>query len=96
MADQPKPPLDKLRDAVLTMDLYSQTAFDRIEAIASVTRAAAAQMLTETRPGFQRGFLLDLGKTLETIEHLASEAQNDINCAAEDVGCAYKEEPSAG
>jgi hypothetical protein len=77
--------LSELKSAVRTMDRHSQVAFDEIEALAEVADAALTQVdTTKVRT--------HLRTLMGSISYKAQDAMNEINSAAERVGCNYKED----
>jgi hypothetical protein len=80
--------IQKLREAVNTMDAHSQEAFEEIGAIA---RLALRSM---TLPNEPRSFD-DIATALKAICARADEAMNGINCEAESVGCNYVTAPKS-
>lgn len=79
----------ELHGVIEEMDRQSQFTFDRIQALVSVSRKAIDQLTDELPRSAARAFLFDLDRTLEMIRDIAAEADNDINAAAEKVGCNY-------
>ncbi|WP_367155645.1 hypothetical protein [Methylomonas sp. HYX-M1] len=75
----------RLQNAIIDMDSQAQTGFDEIEAIASLVLSAMES--PERYPDDE-----DIAQALIVIMHKASEIKNDINYAAEVVGCNYKDE----
>ena len=71
----------KLRDAVETMDGYSQSGFEEISAI-----AALALIALETPAGHRN--IESIARALMAIKSKAQDIQNIINCEAGNVGCA--------
>jgi hypothetical protein len=74
--------IEKLREAVRTMDANSQWAFEEIGAIA---RLALRSMTPPNEPRAAN----DIAIALKAIWARADEAMNGINCEAESVGCNY-------
>jgi len=74
--------LQKLREAVSTMDAYSQEAFKEIGAIA---RLALRCMTLPNEPRAAD----DIATALKAICARADEAMNGINAEAESVACNY-------
>lgn len=79
----------KLHSTIEDMDERSQEAFERIQALASVSRKAIEKLADELPVSAERAFLFDLDRTLEMIRDIADDAENEINGAAEKVGCNY-------
>lgn len=83
-ATQKSTNLHAMHCAVEHIDGVSQHAFSKIGALASVLLA-----LLERPDAVKR--LEEVACTLEAIRNMADEAQSDINCHAEDVGCNFKD-----
>jgi hypothetical protein len=76
--------LSELESAVRTMDRHSQVAFEEIEALAEVACAALTQADTPKVRTHLRALM-------DSISYKAQDAMNEINWAAEKVGCNHKE-----
>lgn len=72
---------ENLKTRITEIDGLSQEGFDKIKAIANLTRH---KLEHSTLDVFE---LEDLINSLLVIRDIASESMNAINCAAEDVGC---------
>ena len=71
----------KLRDAVETIDSFSQHGFEEISAIATL-----ALIALETPAGHRN--IESIARALMAIKSKAQDIQNIINCEAGNVGCA--------
>lgn len=74
--------VQKLRNAVETMDCLSQEGFSKISSIAKLLLASF-----ETPEGHL--CLNEAAGALRTISGVADDIENSINATAEDVGCNY-------
>ena len=79
----------QLQGTIEGMDERSQEGFERIQSLVSVCRKALDKLTDELPVGAERAFLFDLDRTLEMIRDIAADAENEINGAAEKVGCNY-------
>jgi DUF3077 family protein len=73
---------DEILDVVRTMDMHSQAAFDRIEALANMALKLLQLPETYRNPD-------DLAEALKTIRYTAMDIRNIVNCEAESVGSHY-------
>lgn len=72
--------LERLRDAIRSMDAISQEGFSRIEALARITL-----MALETPDAYRFPELI--AQTLDTIAAVAQTSMDAANSSAEEVGC---------
>lgn len=79
------PTTNQLREAITEIDSMSQGAFSEIAALAKL---ALASLETPAAYDDPEGMVY----VLSAIREKAKATENLINCAAEDVGCNYKDE----
>ncbi|MBL8448195.1 MAG: hypothetical protein JNJ44_12365 [Zoogloeaceae bacterium] len=79
------PDLDKILEAVETMDMFSQDGFDRVKALARMALRLLELPETYSHPD-------TLAEALNTIVLTADDNRNFINCEAEAVGANYVDE----
>ena len=72
------------KQTITHIDQTSQEAFDLIELFSDLLICASESSKFHTNPRLLRN-------ALQAIHSIAGDAQNTINCLAEDVGCNYSE-----
>ena len=74
---------NKLKKTISEIDDQAQDGLSKISSIAHITHQLIDVKPMETLPH-------DIAQTLKTIQYLAEDLANSINCEAEEVGCNFE------